>query len=137
VWFLASGTACAARCVMCTAFRMRTKSGKTIERVCIVGGGVKNEALNRLAALSTDLEVVKGSSESTLTGNVAVQIGALENTRSLEEIQSIASRLAFEGEAWQDAEPSHPCQPRPMPPSAPRILRYPKPGPRERRRLEE
>jgi rhamnulokinase len=78
---------------------MRTKSGKTIGRVWIVGGGVKNEALNRLAALSTDLEVVKGSSESTLISKVAVQIGALENTRSLEEIQSIASRLAFEGEA--------------------------------------
>jgi rhamnulokinase len=55
-------------------------TGKPIERVCIVGGGVKNEALNRLTALSTGLEVVRGSSESTLIGNVAVQIGALENT---------------------------------------------------------
>ena len=78
---------------------IRQCSGKTMERICIVGGGVKNEALNRLTALSTGLEVVKGSSESTLIGNVAVQIGALENTRSLEEIQSIASRLTFQGEA--------------------------------------
>jgi rhamnulokinase len=77
---------------------LRKCTGKTIKRVCIVGGGVKNEALNRLTALSTGLEVVKGSSESTLIGNVAVQIAALENTRSPEEIQDIASRLAFEGE---------------------------------------
>jgi rhamnulokinase len=73
-------------------------TGKKIQRVCIVGGGVKNEALNRLAALATGLEVVKGSSESTLIGNVAVQIGALEDTRSLEQIQGIASRLTFASE---------------------------------------
>jgi rhamnulokinase len=73
-------------------------TGKSIERVCIVGGGVKNEALNRLTALASGLEVVRGSSESTLLGNVAVQIGAIENTRSLEQIQQIASQLAFQGE---------------------------------------
>lgn len=78
---------------------LRRCAGKTIERVCIVGGGVKNEALNRLSALSTGLEVVKGSGESTLIGNVAVQIAALENTRSLEQIQRISSRLSFVGES--------------------------------------
>jgi rhamnulokinase len=78
---------------------LRQTTGKPIERVCIVGGGVKNEALNRLTALSTGLEIVRGSSESTLLGNVAVQVGALENTRSLEEVQSIASRLTFEDQA--------------------------------------
>ena len=78
---------------------LRQTTGKPIERVCIVGGGVKNEALNRLAELSTRLEIVRGSSESTLIGNVAVQVGALENTRSLEDIQGIASRLTFAGEA--------------------------------------
>jgi rhamnulokinase len=78
---------------------LRQTTGKPIERVCIVGGGVKNEALNRLTELSTGLEIVRGSSESTLIGNVAVQVGALENTRSLEDIQAIASRLTFAGEA--------------------------------------
>jgi rhamnulokinase len=77
---------------------IRETTGKPIERVCIVGGGVKNEALNRLTELSTELEVVRGPSESTLLGNVAVQVGALENTTSLEEVQSIAARLTFEGE---------------------------------------
>jgi rhamnulokinase len=78
---------------------LRQTTGKRIERVCIVGGGVKNEALNRLAEISTGLEIVRGSSESTLLGNVAVQVGALENTQSLEDIQSIAARLTFAGEA--------------------------------------
>jgi rhamnulokinase len=75
---------------------LRESTGKPIERVCIVGGGVKNKALNRLTALATGLEVVKGSSEATLIGNAALQIAALENTRSLEDVQSIASRLRFE-----------------------------------------
>lgn len=74
---------------------LRQTTGKSIERVSIVGGGVKNEALNRLTGLSTGIEIVRGSSESTLIGNVAVQVGALENTRSLEEIQAIASRMTF------------------------------------------
>jgi rhamnulokinase len=74
---------------------IRTCTGKHIRRLCIVGGGVRNEALNRLAGIATGLEIIKGPSEATLVGNVAVQISALENSRSLEEIQTIASRLTF------------------------------------------
>jgi len=77
---------------------IRKCTGKPLERLCIVGGGVRNDALNSLAGRSTGLEVVKGSSEATLIGNVAVQIAALENTRSVEEIQAIASCLKFLGE---------------------------------------
>jgi hypothetical protein len=40
-------------------------------------------------------EIIKGLSEAPLVGNVAVQISALENSRSLEEIQAIAFRLTF------------------------------------------
>jgi rhamnulokinase len=74
---------------------IRTCTGKQIRRLCIVGGGVRNEALNRLAGIATGLEIIKGPGEATLVGNVAVQISALENSRSLEEVQAIASRLAF------------------------------------------
>ena len=74
---------------------IRTCTGKHIARLCIVGGGVSNEALNRLAGIATGLEIVKGPSEATLVGNVAVQFSALENPRSLEEIQAIASRLTY------------------------------------------
>jgi rhamnulokinase len=75
---------------------VRRATGKTIERLCIVGGGVKNEALNLLAAHSTGLEVIRGASEATVLGNVAIQIAALENTRSVEDIQALASRLTFQ-----------------------------------------
>jgi hypothetical protein len=51
--------------------------------------------LNRLASQATGLEVVKGSSEATLVGNVGLQIAALENTHSLEQIQAIVSRLTY------------------------------------------
>ena len=74
---------------------IRTCTGKPIRRLCIVGGGVRNEALNRLAGIATGLEIIKGPSEATLIGNVAVQISALENSRSLEEVQAIASRLTY------------------------------------------
>jgi rhamnulokinase len=74
---------------------LRACSGKQIRRLCIVGGGVKNQALNRLTGLATGLEIIQGPSEATLIGNVAVQISALENSRSLEQIQAIASRLTF------------------------------------------
>jgi rhamnulokinase len=70
-------------------------SGKPIRRLCIVGGGVKNEALNRLTGRVTGYEIVRGPSESTAAGNAAVQIAALENTSSLEQIQAIAARMKF------------------------------------------
>ena len=54
--------------------------------------------LNRLAQEATGLVLLKGSSEATLIGNAAVQIASLENTRSLEDIQWIASRLSFQDE---------------------------------------
>jgi len=71
-------------------------SGKSIKRICIVGGGVKNEALNRLTELVTGIEVVRGPSESTAAGNIAVQIAALENSVSLDQVQAISARLKFE-----------------------------------------
>jgi sugar (pentulose or hexulose) kinase len=64
-----------------------------MERLCIIGSGVKNEALNRLAGAATGLEIFRGPSEATMIGNVAVQISGLENARSLPGIQGIASRL--------------------------------------------
>lgn len=70
-------------------------SGKSIKRICIVGGGVKNEALNRLTERVTGIEVVRGPSESTAAGNVAVQIAALEQAVSLDQIQAISAKVKF------------------------------------------
>jgi rhamnulokinase len=68
-------------------------TGKPLKRVCIVGGGVKNQTLNRLTGQFTGCEIVPGPSEATAAGNAAVQIAALEDALSLEQIQSIAGRL--------------------------------------------
>jgi len=70
-------------------------SGKSIKRICIVGGGVKNEALNRLTEKVTGIEVVRGPSESTAAGNIAVQIAALEKAVTLDQIQAISAKLKF------------------------------------------
>jgi len=72
-------------------------TGKPIERICIVGGGVKNETLNRLTQELTGREVLRGPSESTTIGNIALQIAALEKTKSLDQIQAISARLKFPG----------------------------------------
>ncbi len=74
---------------------MKRLSGKSIKRLCIVGGGVKNEALNRLTELVTGIEVVRGPSESTAAGNCAVQIAALEKGVTLDQIQAISAKLKF------------------------------------------
>ncbi len=70
-------------------------TGKPVERICIVGGGVRNETLNRLTSELTGHEVLRGPSESTTLGNIATQIAALEKTKSLDQIQAISARLKF------------------------------------------
>jgi sugar (pentulose or hexulose) kinase len=70
-------------------------SGKSIKRLCIVGGGVKNEALNRLTEMVTKIEVVRGPSESTAAGNIALQIAGLEKGVSLDQVRAISAKLKF------------------------------------------
>jgi rhamnulokinase len=73
---------------------VRQATGKRLEKICIVGGGVKNETLNRLTQRLTGLEVLKGPSESAAAGNAVVQIASLEGVQSLEGIRDIALHLA-------------------------------------------
>ena len=51
---------------------------KKLRRVYIVGGGNKNQLLNRLTREKSALDVVLGSSESTTIGNFAIQLAALD-----------------------------------------------------------
>ncbi len=53
-------------------------SGKTFNRLYIVGGGSKNSVLNQLTARATGLKVLTGSTESATVGNFAIQLAALE-----------------------------------------------------------
>jgi rhamnulokinase len=51
---------------------------KKLRRVFIVGGGNKNQLLNRLTREKSGLDVVLSSSESTTIGNFAIQLAALD-----------------------------------------------------------
>ena len=58
--------------------RIAEHSGKNLRRLFVVGGGSRNEYLNRLTAEATGLEVLRGASESSTVGNFAVQLAVLE-----------------------------------------------------------
>ena len=49
-----------------------------MKQLYIVGGGSKNDLLNRLTAQAAKLEVLTGSTESTTIGNFAIQLASLE-----------------------------------------------------------
>jgi rhamnulokinase len=53
-------------------------TGKALKRLFIVGGGSRNQLLNRLTAERTGLEVIAGATESTTIGNFAIQLAALD-----------------------------------------------------------
>lgn len=53
-------------------------TGKHLKRVFIVGGGSRNQYLNRLIAERTGLEVYTGSAESSTIGNLAIQMAVLD-----------------------------------------------------------
>lgn len=64
-------------------------TGRRFKRLCIVGGGCKNDYLNRLAARTTGLEVTAGPSEATALGNIAVQMMAAGAVSGIEEAREI------------------------------------------------
>ena len=56
--------------------QMERCTNKKINKIYIVGGGSKNQLLNRLAAEYTQCEVIRGEVEATAMGNVLVQVKA-------------------------------------------------------------
>ncbi len=61
--------------------RVAALTGKKFRRLFVVGGGSQNEFLNRLTEAATDLELYRGSPESSTVGNFAVQMAVLEGSR--------------------------------------------------------
>ncbi len=59
--------------------RIAFHTGKELKRIFVVGGGSRNELLNRLTNEATGLEVLRGAAESSTVGNFAVQLAALED----------------------------------------------------------
>ena len=56
--------------------QMERCTNKRINKIYIVGGGSKNQLLNRLAAEYTGCEVIRGEVEATAMGNILVQVKA-------------------------------------------------------------
>jgi len=71
-------------------------TGKRLKRVFIVGGGSRNQYLNRLIAERTGLEVHCGSAESSTIGNFAIQLAVLDGYAppSAEVVARYAAELA-------------------------------------------
>jgi rhamnulokinase len=55
-------------------------TGKSLQRLYVMGGGSQNEFLNRLTAKATGLEVRRAGTECSTLGNFAVQLATLEKT---------------------------------------------------------
>ncbi len=79
--------------------RLETHSGKQLQRLFLVGGGSRNEYLNRLTQEATGLDLICGSPESSTLGNLAVQLAVLEGHRhpttgaDAEHVSQWAARL--------------------------------------------
>jgi rhamnulokinase len=94
-------------------------SGKTFNRLYVVGGGSKNSVLNQLTARATGLQVLTGSTESATVGNFAIQLAALEGkytndfgvaANAVAEWAAILSNQPGDAHALGDTIPVHRVQ---------------------------
>ena len=64
-------------------------TGKTVETINIIGGGIQDEFLCQLTATATGKKVLAGPVEASAFGNIIVQLMALDEIKSLEEGREI------------------------------------------------
>ncbi len=64
-------------------------TGRTLKRLCIVGGGAHNSVLCRMAADATGLEVIAGPAEATVMGNLGIQALAGGELKSPSDIRTL------------------------------------------------
>jgi rhamnulokinase len=67
-------------------------TGKSINRLHIVGGGTRNALLNQCAASATGRRVITGPVEATAAGNILIQALAGGDVATLTEARSIVAR---------------------------------------------
>jgi rhamnulokinase len=85
-------------------------TGRSIDRLHIVGGGSQSMLLNQFAASATQRQVIAGPVEATAAGNVLIQAIALGHIDSLQALRRIVSNSfplhtfePLETESWQRA----------------------------------
>ncbi len=69
-------------------------SGKRIDTIHIIGGGSQDELLCRFAANASGRTITAGPIEATAIGNMMVQLMALGEVNSLEEIREVVKNSA-------------------------------------------
>ena len=74
-----------------TLEQLRRLTGKTINRIHVIGGGAQNSTLCQFAANATGLPVVAGPVEATAIGNILMQALAHGSVASLQEIRSVVA----------------------------------------------
>ena len=78
---------------------LETLSGKPIDVLHIVGGGIQNELLNQLTADATGKHVITGPIEATVIGNVLVQALAQGQISSLAQGRALVAK-SFAGKEY-------------------------------------
>ena len=88
--------------------RLGRVTGRRVEVVHVVGGGVRNALLCQLTADVLGLPVLAGPEEATALGNVLVQARACGELSSLDEMRSLV-RMSVELERYEpsDARPAN------------------------------
>jgi len=64
-------------------------TGRTIERLHIVGGGSRSDLLNQLTADAAGIRVIAGPEEATAIGNILIQALALGELKSAAELRGL------------------------------------------------
>ncbi len=93
-----------------TLDQLREISFNAINKIYIIGGGVKNELLCQFTANACGVEVITGPAEGTALGNILVQAMAMKKVSSISEIRQIV-KTSFpskifepgERERWEEA----------------------------------
>jgi len=85
--------------------RLEDVTGKKIDCLHIVGGGMQNELLNQFAANVTGKRVVAGPAEATATGNILMQAKATGQIKNLAEARKIVHN-SFELKEYQPQDVS-------------------------------
>jgi rhamnulokinase len=84
---------------------LETLTGHTVTTIRVVGGGARNRLLNQLIADATGRVVVAGPVEATALGNLAMQLVATSQVRSLEDARDIIER-SFPTERYEASHTS-------------------------------
>lgn len=78
-----------ALCYSDTLIELETVVGNSLDRIHMVGGGIRNTLLNEFTASATGKSVVAGPVEATAAGNVLVQAMGCGELAGIEEIRQV------------------------------------------------